>query len=83
MKIDEILEVNREFVIRLIDDMGDYEDVQVSISSEHISPKSIFFTHCEIKLNDLRHRTIDGHIKYLQSVIKGLEELKERLKGAK
>lgn len=80
MKIDKIKEVNREFVIEFIDDLGDYEDVEINIPTEFIDPKSEHYTHCEVKLNMLRHRTIDKHIDYLQSVIKGLEELKQKLK---
>jgi len=79
MKIDEIQEVNRVFTIRLIDEMNDYEDVDVQMSTEHLDPRSKFFTHCEVKFNQNRNRTIDNHIKYLETICKGLKELKEKL----
>ncbi len=80
MRIEEIREVNREYVLRFTDGLGDFEDIEVNMTTEHIDPKSKFFTHCNVKLNILRSRTIDGHIEYLQTVIQALKTLKERLK---
>ena len=83
MKIEEIYEASKNFTIRLKDDMNDYEDIDVEMSSEHTNPKSKFFTHCEVKLNTIRHRTIDGHIAYLKTVCEALERLKNQLSGNK
>ena len=81
MKIDEIKEVEKMFIIRLCDEMGDFEDIEVTMCSEFADPKSEYFTHSEVKINTLKNRTIDEHIAYLQVVCKGLEQLKEQLRG--
>lgn len=83
MRIEEIYETSKNFTIRLKDDMNDYEDIEVEMSSEHTNPKSKFFTHCEVKLNAIRHRTIDEHIAYLKTVCEALERLKNQLGGKK
>lgn len=79
MKIQEIIESSKTFIIRLKDEMNDYEDIEVDMPSEYTKPTSKFFTHCEIKLNSLKHRTIDNHIKYLKTVCAALEKLKQQL----
>lgn len=83
MRIEEIYETSKNFTIRLKDDMNDYEDIEIEMFSEHTNPKSKFFTHCEIKLNTIRNRTIDGHIAYLKTVCEALERLKNQLSGNK
>ena len=62
MKIDSIQEAKKEFTIRLCDEMNDFEDIAVVMPSEFTKPQSPYFTHCEVKINTLRHRTISQHI---------------------
>lgn len=81
MKIDSIQEVKKEFTIRLCDEMNDFEDIAVVIPSEFTKPQSPYFTHCEVKINTLRHRTISQHIEYLKTVCSALEQLQEKLEG--
>ena len=83
MEIEEIYEAEKVFIIRLRDKMNDYEDIEVNMCSEFANPKSKYFTHSEVKLNTIRHRTIDGHIAYLKTVCEALERLKSQLSGNK
>lgn len=77
--IDNILETNREYVLRFVDEFGDYEEIRVDMATEHINPESRFFTHCNVKLNTIKNRTIDDHIQYLEIVIYALKQLKGKL----
>ena len=81
MIIEEIYEAEKVFIIRLSDKMNDYEDIEVNMCSEFANPKSKYFTHSEVKINTLKNRTIDEHIKYLQTICEALKQLKEKLKG--
>lgn len=81
MKKIKIKETERSYEIRIKtgEGMTEYEDIDVYISSDALKPNSKFFTHCELKINMIKHRTIDEHIGYLKNVISGLEELKEEI----
>lgn len=79
MEIDEIYEESRNFTIRLTDEMNDYEFVEVEMSAPHLDPESKYFTHCKIKFDLNRGRTIDNHIKYFETICEGLRNLKEKL----
>lgn len=81
MKIDRIQEVTKEFTIRLRDEENGYEDIAVVMSGEFAKPQSPYFTHCEVKINTLRHRTISQHIEYLKTFCSALEQLQEKLEG--
>ena len=76
MKVNAIEETTREYVIRLVDKMNDFEDVEVEIVTEHLNPESKYFTHCNVKLNTLRNRTIQEHIEYYEAICRGLRELR-------
>jgi len=83
MKIDSIFEAEKRFIIRLSDEMGDYDDIEVEMYSEFADPRSEYFTHSEVKINTLKNRSIDEHIEYLQTVCKALKQLKDKLEGGK
>ena len=79
MQIHEINETTRNYIIRLTDEMNDFEDIIVEMATAHIKPESPFFTHCEIKFKHRCNRTIDNHIKYFETICEGLRKLKEKL----
>lgn len=79
MKINEIYEAERMYIIRLVDNMNDFEDITVDMPSEFINPKSPYFTHCKVNMNMNQNRTIKGHIKYFETICKGLKELQKKL----
>ncbi|WP_289146981.1 hypothetical protein [uncultured Megamonas sp.] len=60
-------------------EMNDYEFVEVEMSAPHLDPESKYFTHCKIKFDLNRSRTIDNHIKYFETICEGLRNLKEKL----
>ncbi len=79
MKINEISEVEKIFIIRLVDGRDDFEDITVNIPSECLNPQSPHFTHCKVDINMTRNRTINNHIQYLETICKGLKDLQKKL----
>lgn len=81
MKIEDVYESEKIFTIQLSDEMNDYEHIEVRMCSEFADPASKYFTHCEVKINSIKNRNIDGHIEYLQTICEALKQLKEKLGG--
>lgn len=79
MKLDEICESERTYILRYIDEMNDFEDITVNMPSEFTKPESQYFTHCNINLNVVKNRTIPEHIKYFKSICEGLKQLQQKL----
>lgn len=78
-KMHEINKVTRTYILRMTDDMNDFTDINVEVSEAHATPKSKFFSHCELDYPQKRNRTIDEHVKFYKALIIGLEGLKEEL----